>query len=153
MPIVFVKGDLFSYRGLDAICHGCNCAGAMGKGIAIEFRKKYPLMFSEYKKKCIEGTFNVGDVFLWKEESIAIFNLGTQKNWQTKATIQAIVKSVNKMVELAIKHNIRNIGVPRVGAGLGGLNWDDVKNELVKIGKNTSVELVVFETFQQAKEK
>lgn len=37
MPTAFVKGDLFGASGLDALAHGCNCAGAMGEGIAIEF--------------------------------------------------------------------------------------------------------------------
>lgn len=30
MSIKFVTGDLFNTPGLKCICHGCNCAGAMG---------------------------------------------------------------------------------------------------------------------------
>jgi hypothetical protein len=44
MPTAFVKGDLFGASGLGALAQGCNCAGAMGKGIAVEFRKRFPEM-------------------------------------------------------------------------------------------------------------
>ncbi len=151
VSIVFIKGDLFNYQGLDAICHGCNCAGAMGKGIALEFRKKYPLMFNEYKRKCNEGEFNIGDVFVWEENNLIVFNLGTQKTWRTKATLPAIKTSVTKMLELANRIKISRIGVPRIGAGLGGLSWIDVKKELIEIGDKNAVELVVFDEFIKAK--
>ncbi|XCN73275.1 MAG: macro domain-containing protein [Candidatus Electrothrix aestuarii] len=148
MSVTFVQGDLFDYDGLDAVCHGCNCAGAMGKGIALEFRKRYPAMYSEYKQKCQDNKFDIGDVFTWKENSLIIFNLGTQKTWRTKATLTAIEISVTEMLQLAIHMKISKIGVPRIGAGLGGLSWIDVKKLLVEIADNYPVELVVFEEFQ-----
>ncbi len=147
MPIIFIKGDLFSYRGLDAICHGCNCAGAMGKGIALEFRKRYPSMYNKYKQKCKDGSFNTGDVFFWKEDALTIFNLGTQKTWRTKATLEAINASVTKMLEIASRMKIPKIGIPRIGAGLGGLSWSRVKKELIDIADNHPIELIVFEEF------
>jgi hypothetical protein len=42
MATVFVKGDLFRDASLGGLAHGCNCAGAMGKGIALEFRARFP---------------------------------------------------------------------------------------------------------------
>ena len=29
------KGDIFRIEGVSSYAHGCNCAGAMGKGIAV----------------------------------------------------------------------------------------------------------------------
>ena len=51
------------------------------------------------------------------------------------------------MVELAELENIQNIGLPKIGAGLGGLDWQQVKSMLIEIGKNTSVDLIVYENF------
>ncbi len=31
------KGDIFNISGVSSYAHGCNCAGAMGKGIALQF--------------------------------------------------------------------------------------------------------------------
>ncbi len=146
MPTVFLRGDLFHW-GLRALAHGCNCAGAMGRGIAVEFRSRFPDMYAEYKERCSDGRFGLGDVFAWTEDGTTIFNLGTQRTWRTKADLSAIEKSVTAMVRLAEQAEITAIGLPRIGAGLGGLPWAEVRGLLSKIGEKTNVELVVFEEF------
>jgi hypothetical protein len=40
--------------------------------------------------------------------------------------------------------------MPRLGAGLGGLDWPRVKSVLTAIGDETPVTLVVFEQFVRA---
>lgn len=149
MSIIFIEGDLFNYPGLDAISHGCNCAGAMGKGIAVEFKNRYPKMYAAYRQKCKAGEFNLGDVFVWEEKEITIFNLGTQETWKTKAVLSAVEESVEKMFHLAIVRDIHKIGIPRIGAGLGGLEWSDVKKALQKKAGQFTVELVVFEVYKK----
>ena len=57
------KGDIFRIEGVSSYAHGCNCAGAMGKGIAVQFKDKYPDMYLEYKLLCKENKFCPGDVF------------------------------------------------------------------------------------------
>ncbi len=148
MPTAFVAGDLFSEPDLEALAHGCNCAGAMGRGVAVEFRKRYPRMYDEYKKLCRDGKFALGDVFCWQHQSVTIFNLGTQKSWRTKAELWAVEQAVEKMVEQAQALGIQRIGLPRIGAGLGGLQWDlEVRPLLKRIGDAATAELVIFETF------
>ncbi len=147
MPTTFVTGDLFAATGLDALAHGCNCAGAMGKGIAVEFRRRFPRMYVEYKARCAKGQFTLGDVFAWTEGAVTVFNLGTQRNWRTKAELPAIKTALEAMVEHAHQRGIRRIGLPRIGAGLGGLPWSDVRALLAAVGERSSVELVVFEDY------
>src|SRR5262245_14480107 len=101
MPITFVKGDMFHHDRLFALGHGCKCAGAMGKGIAVEFRARFPRMYAEYKKRCADGRFSLGDVFMWTEADMTVFNLGTQRSWKTKAGMQAIDSAVREMVRIA----------------------------------------------------
>ena len=48
--IHYIKdGDIFSIEGVTNFAHGCNCAGSMGRGIAVQFRKKFPRMYENYK--------------------------------------------------------------------------------------------------------
>ena len=143
------KGNIFKIRGVCNYGHGCNCAGAMGKGIALEFKSKFSKMYNAYKKLCLEGKFLPGDVFLYKYSDGYVFNLGTQKTWRTKATLSAIEKSFNTLFELASKNNIDKIAIPRIGAGLGGLNWDEVKQIIEKTAKKyNSIDLYVVEEFE-----
>ncbi|NMO17019.1 macro domain-containing protein [Pyxidicoccus fallax] len=150
MPTRFVKGDLFRWPGLKALAHGCNCAGAMGKGIAVEFRQRFPRMYAEYKERCADGRFRPGDVFTWTEDGVTVFNLGTQKTWRTKAELPAIEAAVTRMVRAAEQLGIPRIGLPRIGAGLGGLLWEPIRAMLERIGETTQVELLVFEEFLPA---
>lgn len=147
MPTSFVKGDLFRQDGLRALAHGCNCAGAMGKGIALEFRSRFPKMYAEYKRRCAEGRFGLGDVFTWSEGGVTVFNLGTQKTWRTKAEVQAIQAAVTKMIQEAEAMGITQVALPRIGAGLGGLPWEPVRALLLRLGEDTSVHLLVFEEY------
>jgi O-acetyl-ADP-ribose deacetylase (regulator of RNase III) len=51
------------------------------------------------------------------------------------------------MVRLAEASGIARVGLPRIGAGLGGLDWAVVRALLQSIGETTTGELVVCETF------
>lgn len=67
---------MFNYPGLVSYAHGCNCAGAMGKGIALDFKVRFPKMYEEYKVRCKNGTFSLGDVFVYSSPPFTVFNLG-----------------------------------------------------------------------------
>jgi O-acetyl-ADP-ribose deacetylase (regulator of RNase III) len=151
MPVDFIKGDIFATEGLTSFAHGCNCAGGMDAGIAIEFKKRWPRMYEEYVARCTDGRFGLGDVFVWSEDGVTIYNLGTQAHWRKKAQLPALGKALRKMVELAPLSGIERIGLPRIGAGLGGLDWMRVKRVLGDVGKETKVKLTVFEQFVRAK--
>jgi len=147
MPATFVSGNLFEAPELDAIGHGCNCAGAMGKGIAVEFKKRWPAMYRAYKQRCTDGTFGLGDVFFWEDGDARVFNLGTQKTWRSGAVMSAIETAVERMLEIAEDHGLQRIGIPRIGAGLGGLSWTRVREAIETKANASAVELVVFERF------
>lgn len=141
MPVSFETGDIFATAGICGYAHGCNCAGAMGKGIAVSFRKRWPAMYEEYRRQCRAGNFNLGNVFVWEEGGAVVFNLGTQKSWTTKAELWAIETSLVEMIHLAEQRGILQIALPRIGAGLGGLDWNDVRSTLLSLGNKTDATL------------
>lgn len=147
MPIEFLKGNLFGAHELDALAHGCNCAGAMGKGIAVEFRRRFPEMYEEYRSLCHARRFNLGDVFTWSSEDLVVFNLATQKTWRTGASLDAVRRSLEAMARIAEERGLRRVGLPRIAAGLGGLDWSEVRAELIAVAAGTPVMLVVFEEY------
>lgn len=154
MPVKFVDGDVFATNSDVALAHGCNCAGAMGKGIAVEFKRRWPEMYSIYKKKCKSSEFDCGDVFCWEDADSGrtIFNLGTQKTWRTKATLDAIESSLATMVTIASELEIKAVCMPMIGAGLGGLSVADVKKTMVEILDASSLSFLVCENYVAAKE-
>ncbi len=51
MTIIYKQGDMFDEQA-DAIVNTVNCVGVMGKGVALEFKKRWPENFKQYKKLC-----------------------------------------------------------------------------------------------------
>lgn len=126
-------GDIFNIEGVVNYAHGCNCASAMGKGIAVPFKEKYPEMYKEYKRRCKTGAFTPGDIYVYAYGAGYVFNLATQVSWTTGATLPAIEQSVEKMLVYASENGIDKIALPRIGAGLGLLDWGAVKAVIEKI--------------------
>ena len=150
MPTTFVKGDLFHTDGVRAYANGCNCAGAMDAGVSVAFKKRWPRMFDDYAARCADRRFHLGDVLVWSEGDEVVYNLAIQEHWKKKAKLAALTRALRKAVELAALAGVERIGVPRLGAGLGGLDWTRVKKILTEIGAETKVSLVVFEQFVRA---
>lgn len=138
MKLEHVRGDIFTTTWRTSLAHGCNCAGAMGKGIAVEFKKRWPAMYKEYRERCRTGYFRLGQVMAWEEPktlSRRIFNLATQQHYQgCKADLSAINASMARMLRIAVddagydaeclaRHTV---AMPLIGTGLGGLPATDV---------------------------
>lgn len=106
-------------------------------------------MYSEYKAMCKDGIYKPGDVFDYNYGDGHIYNLGTQATWRTRARIEYIEQSVKAMLELAVRENVTKIALPAIGAGLGGLKWDDVKDVLNRVSADyTTIDLYVVEAYQ-----
>jgi O-acetyl-ADP-ribose deacetylase (regulator of RNase III) len=50
--IKFTGGDLLKQNDVDAIVNTVNCVGVMGKGIALQFKNKWPDNFAAYAAAC-----------------------------------------------------------------------------------------------------
>ncbi len=152
MPIQFVSGDIFvNTYAAQAFAHGCNCQGSMGAGIAKEFKARYPAMFEAYRQRCKAAPrqFNLGDVFLWKEEGKPwVFNLGTQEAyWHARASYEAIEEALKTMKDSADAENIQRIAIPQIGTGYGGLSWKKVRAIVENIYSEWDGTLIVYEEY------
>ena len=155
MPIQYNSGDLFANEhAAQALAHGCNCQGSMGAGIAVGFRERYPAMYEEYRRRCKARTreFNPGDVFLWKDaDRPSVFNLATQENTtRQRATYDAVEQCLTTMRRLADAETITRIAMPRIGAGLGGLEWEKVREIIERVFGDWAGELFVYEGYPGA---
>ena len=145
------QGNIFAIENVSSYAHGCNCAGAMGKGIAVQFKDKFPAMYAEYKAICKNGQYRPGDVFDYNYGRGHVYNLATQVSWRTKAEIGFIRSAVERMFELAGTGGVTAIAMPAIGAGLGGLKWNDVKTALTEIAAAyPDIDLYVVEKFAPA---
>lgn len=145
MPVEYQTGDLFS-SDADALAHGCNCQGVMGAGIAVQFKKRDPEMFRQYANACVMNKLKPGDVFTWSLPFTrpVVFNLMTQPTPGPTAKLEHLRESLTIAITEAEILKLKTIALPRVGCGLGGLNWLDVKAVIEELGSNTSIRLIIY---------
>lgn len=121
------KGDIFQSE-CEAIVNAVNCIGVMGAGLALAFKKKFPKMFNDYKKYCNEGKLRPGRMHVWETGSDNpkyIINFPT-KDDLSPSKMEYIVDGLETLKETIASNNIKTIGIPALGSGLGGLDYDDV---------------------------
>lgn len=148
MALVHRTGELFAVAADTdpagvALAHGCNCAGAMGAGIAVAFRHRWPAMHATYRQACADGTLTVGQVLPWQDPTTGrwIYNLGTQAHYRVGATLAAITGSVGAATRHAEQVGVTGILMPRIGSGLGGLRPAAVEQALLELAATTPVHL------------
>lgn len=122
----------------------------MDAGIGLTFKKRWPQMAQDYQALCADKRLSLGDVFVWSDDVVTIYNLALQENWKSRAKVAALKKALLHMVEIAPRAGVKRIGLPRIGTGLGGLDWQRVRSVLQEVGDSTEVELVVFDKFVRA---
>jgi O-acetyl-ADP-ribose deacetylase (regulator of RNase III) len=124
--IEFAKGDLFA-DGADALVNPVNCVGVMGKGLALEFKKRFPKNFKAYELYCELGYLDPGETFNYEERDRFIINAATKNHWKGQSRIEYIRDCLNSIRVTLLQNNIESIAIPALGCGLGGLSWSEVK--------------------------
>ena len=143
-------GDIFAIEGVTSYAHGCNCAGAMGRGIAVQFKERFPAMYQEYYQLCKNRQFLPGDVFNYDYGKGHIYNLGTQDTWHTKARLPYVITALERMMEMAEHDGVETIALPAICAGLGGLNWLHIRRTIKDIARyHPNIYLYVVERFKK----
>lgn len=118
-------GDLFE-SSCQTLVNTVNCVGVMGKGIAKEFKKRYPLMFARYHNICSRGLLKIGTLYLWKGNDKWVLNFPTKKHWKNSSQIEWIELGLKKFLLSYKEKGIKSIAFPMLGCNNGGLDKNDV---------------------------
>jgi O-acetyl-ADP-ribose deacetylase (regulator of RNase III) len=135
-------GDIFDST-CEYIVNPVNSVGVMGKGLALEFRNRFPRACRDYNSTfkgplrwiAFKGS-QIEDLavpFLSKkkgERGICFFP--TKIDWRDPSRYEYVEHSLKILRSLLDKHNVHSIAFPEVGCGEGGLEWDRVEQLIYK---------------------
>jgi O-acetyl-ADP-ribose deacetylase (regulator of RNase III) len=123
-------GDLFT-SGCQALVNPVNCEGVMGKGLAAEFKRRWPAMFVNYQRACHKGTLVIGQVQPCKvAEDLWVFNLPTKDRWRDPSKLEYVEKGLDDLRRAIRSLEVKSVAIPALGAGLGKLDWPLVRARL-----------------------
>ena len=124
--ITYIKGDMFESPA-KVIVNTVNTDGVMGKGVALEFKKRYPDMYLYYKSICENKSLTVGKLALWKDSEKWVLMFPTKIHWRNPSKLEYIESGLKKLSEYWDKIGTNTMAFPRLGCGNGGLDWADVR--------------------------
>lgn len=130
VEIIETKKDIF-HLNADVLFNPVNTKGVMGKGLAAQFKKRYPSHFVKYRDLCYSKKLKAGQPELVKDKTGQFIMLfPTKTHWQYKSKIEYIEKG---LIYVKDNYNLgESIALPMLGCGLGGLEWADVKDLIYK---------------------
>ena len=144
-----LAGDLFESQA-KTLVNTVNCVGVMGKGIALEFKKRFPEMYKDYVARCKARKVRLGEPYPFPEpqpfslstepEQLPLFqepkfqepklprilNFPTKKHWRSKSYLTDIEAGLAHLEQHYRKWGIISLAVPALGCGHGGLQWQEI---------------------------
>jgi O-acetyl-ADP-ribose deacetylase (regulator of RNase III)/uncharacterized protein YwgA len=116
-------GDLFESEAQTWV-NTVNCVGIMGKGVALEFKKRFPEMFEDYESRCRIGEVRLGRPYLFKRLIEPwIVNFPTKHHWRQVTNIHDVVKGLEFLLAHYKEWDVKSLAVPPLGCGNGQLEW------------------------------
>lgn len=100
----------------------------MGAGVAKVADQKYPEIAKEWGY-LVE--YHGNNCYMAQNRRLISFP--TKYNWKDYSVMSLIERSAHQVVRIADSQNIKRLAMPRVGCGLGGLKWYNIKQLLGKI--------------------
>lgn len=116
-------GDIFESKA-QTLVNTVNCVGVMGKGIALEFKKRFPDMFRDYQERCARKEVKLGRPYLYKPLFLPwILNFPTKEHWRSVSRLKDIIKGLEYLLAHYKEWGITSLAVPPLGCGHGQLEW------------------------------
>lgn len=120
-----------------------NTVGVMGKGIAAEFKRRYPDMYRRYREVCAAGQLDVGKLLLHPSPHKWVLNFPTKKDWRKPSRVEWIESGLQKFVSTYTDRRITSISFPMLGCGNGGLQWGVVQPVMERYLKTLPIPVFV----------
>ena len=145
--IKVIIGDMFE-SSAQTIVNTVNCIGIMGKGVALEFKKRFPDMFEDYVRRCEAHQVQLGKPYLFKRlVNPWILNFPTKEHWRSVSRLQDIVEGLNYLKAQYKEWGITSLAVPPLGCGQGQLEWRVVGPTLYRHLKELDIPVELYAPF------
>jgi O-acetyl-ADP-ribose deacetylase (regulator of RNase III) len=129
---IIERGDIFA-SPCRVLVNPVNCVGVSGKGLAKEFKRRFPLSVKAYEKDCRSDDQGIWTGFPQDYEIIEhgkiVLFFATKLHWRDVSELQMIDDGLCELVAMCSTwgaDRYPSIAIPALGCGLGQLAWSDV---------------------------
>lgn len=131
--------------GADYLVNPVNCVGVAGAGLAHEFRTRFPEAFAVYKRECDQGNIRPGrgEIVSAYLGAFYIVYFPTKTHWKYPSQLRFIELGLDWMINNIIPGS--RVAIPKLGCGLGGLDWETVKPIIINKFENWRGDVILCE--------
>lgn len=126
MTVIESSDSIFS-SGAEVLVDPVDCTGAQGKGLALEFKRRWPKAALWYKELCAQDRMRPGNCAEYLVGTHRIIFAATKDDWRYPSRIEWIVDCMTGVETMMRASALRSVSIPALGCGLGGLAWSDVR--------------------------
>lgn len=144
MRVVEETRDLFTVPEVYYLAHCISADFGMGKGIVVEFNKRFNLknkLIKSYGNWLKNWDSKVPKGYCLPEGRV--LNLITKRNYWDKPTYETVRESLISMKKVCEVNGIKKIAMPTIAAGLDRLEWSKVRTIINEIFEETDIEILV----------
>lgn len=154
--IKYLEGNIFE-SDAQALVNTVNTVGVMGKGIALQFKKAFPSNYKLYSDACKQNEIAIGKLFVSYDSNLntgkkVIVNFPTKTHWRKPSEYIYIEKGLDNLISVIEQHDIKSIAIPPLGAGNGGLEWEQVKKIIEQKLSLLNIDIYIYEPTLKIKE-
>ena len=133
----------------EALVNTVNTVGVMGKGIALMFKERFAENFRLYAAACKAKQVQTGRMFVTEVRELDgprwIVNFPTKQHWRAPSQLAWVTEGLQDLRRFLIEQKVRSIAIPPLGAGNGGLEWAEVREQIEAVLGDLDTEVLVFE--------
>lgn len=118
-----VRGCLFR-SDAQALVNTVNCVGPMGRGIALEFKRRYPVMYAAYRSVCGRGLLRPGMILPYTGADKLILNFAVKDHWRNPSSHAWVEDCLARFVSNYERLGVTSVALPRLGAENGWIPWE-----------------------------
>jgi O-acetyl-ADP-ribose deacetylase (regulator of RNase III) len=146
--IAYLRGNLLE-DDAQALVNTVNTAGVMGKGIALQFKQRFPANFVAYAQACKLGQVQTGHMFVTEPGELTgprwVVNFPTKQHWRDPSRMEWVADGLQDLRSFLVSNAVESIALPALGAGLGGLPWAAVRGHIEAALGDFAVNVRVYE--------
>ena len=125
-----------------------NCVGVMGKGVALEFKKCFPDMYTDYVARCNNHEVRLGEPYLYRRLLPPnILNFPTKLHWRAVSRLSDIVRGLEYLEGHYQEWGITSLAIPPLGCGQGQLEWRVVGPTLYRYLSRLDIPIELYAPF------
>ena len=152
-----VSGDILETNA-EAIAQGIAPFDHFNQGLALSLKEEWPAMARDFRHYCHLQNPAPGTAWIWSGPGgKRIINLLTQEasdgekhsGHPGKSSLSHVRHALKNLSEIIEKERIRSVALPKIATGVGGLDWNDVRELIDQYLSDSKAEIFLYSDYRR----